>query len=127
MRRGLDALVAGAALAAATCGAAAHHSKAMFDEANPIELVGVVREFKFVSPHTLIVFEVKGEDNTPSTWSLEGNSPNSLVWSGWSNKTLKPGDELRITIEPLRSGAPGGAWSPSKVRFKDGSPIVTTH
>ena len=119
--------MAATALAATTCAVAAHHSSAMFDQAHPVELVGVVREFKFVSPHTLILLEVSEPDNPPAIWTLEGNSPNSLVWSGWSAKTLKAGDELRMVIEPLRSGAPGGAWKPSEVRFKDGSPIEVAH
>jgi hypothetical protein len=39
----------------------------------------------------------------------------------------KPGDELKLTVEPLRSGAPGGAWTVSKTKFKDGRPIVVSH
>jgi hypothetical protein len=49
-----------------------------------------------------------------------------LVRDGWSSKTLKPGDELKMTIEPLRSGAPGGSWNLSKTKFKDGRPIEVT-
>jgi hypothetical protein len=50
-----------------------------------------------------------------------------LVRDGWSSKTLKAGDELKMTIEPLRSGAPGGSWNVGKTKFKDGRPIVVTH
>jgi hypothetical protein len=39
----------------------------------------------------------------------------------------KPGDELKLTVEPLRSGAPGDAWTVSKTKFKDGRPIVVSH
>ena len=39
-------------------------------------------------------------------------------------ETLRPGDELRLVVEPLRSGAPGGAWNAKKARFRDGRPIV---
>lgn len=106
--------------------ARAHHSFAIFDQAHPIELVGVVEDFKFANPHTFIALQVKGEIARPVVWQLEGHSANSLRWSGWSPKSLKPGDQLRVTIEPLRSGAPGGAWSPSKVRFLDGSPVAST-
>jgi hypothetical protein len=104
--------------------AQAHHSIAMYDRQHPIELVGTVQDYKFTSPHTFIRLEVKGKDGTPVVWELEGNSPSSLTWDGWSSKTLKPGDELRVTIEPLRSGAPGGAWKPAATTFKDGKPIV---
>jgi hypothetical protein len=29
-----------------------------------------------------------------------------------------------MTINPLRSGAPGGAWQATQIKFKDGRPIV---
>jgi len=32
-----------------------------------------------------------------------------------------------MTIDPLRSGAPGGAWSVTKTKFRDGQPIVVSH
>ena len=51
----------------------------MFDRDHPIELVGTVQEFRFTSPHSYILLEVKGADANPVVWNLEGNSPNS--WS----------------------------------------------
>jgi hypothetical protein len=45
----------------------------------------------------------------------------------WSSQSLKPGDELRLTVEPLRSGAPGGGWHARNTTFKDGTPIVMNH
>ena len=126
MRRQLSILLLSTTLIA-TSGALAHHSFAMFDQENPVELDGVVREFKFTSPHTFIILVVRQEDGTAQTWSLEGGAPSALVRDGWSNKTLKPGDELKMTIEPLRSGAPGGSWNVGKTKFKDGRPIMVTH
>ena len=52
--------LAALALAAGTSAALAHHSFAMFDAEHPIEVTGVVKEFRFVSPHTLLILEVKG-------------------------------------------------------------------
>jgi hypothetical protein len=95
----------------------------MFDHEHPIELAGLVREYRFISPHVFIFLEIKGPDGQAVLWRLEGNSPNSLTWDGWSSQSLKPGDEIRMTVDPLRSGAPGGTWSPSRATFKDGKPI----
>ena len=125
MKRHFDAVLVSAVLVMTTNGAMAHHSVAMFDREHPIELVGAVQEYRFASPHTYILLAVKGADARTVVWSLEGNSPNSLSWDGWSSKTLRPGDQLRVTIEPLRSGAPGGAWKPSNIRFQDGSSVAT--
>jgi len=120
-------LIAGIGLVATTGATVGHHSIAMFDQAHPIQLVGIVRDFRFTNPHAFIVLEVTGQDARPVIWNLEGDSPNSLTWDGWSSKTLKPGDELQLTVEPLRSGAPGGVWHARKTRYKDGTPIVATH
>jgi hypothetical protein len=105
----------------------AHHSFAMFDQEHPIQLTGRVKEFRFVSPHTFIVLDVRESDGTSQLWNLEGGPPSFLSRDGWSSKTLKPGDEVQMTIDPLRSGVPGGAWNVNKVKYKNGDPIVVTH
>jgi hypothetical protein len=124
MRRQLGALLVGGALLAGAGTAPAHHSFAMFDQEHPIELEGTVQEFKFTAPHAFIILAVKQEDGRLETWSLEGVSPSALVREGWSRATLKPGDELKLIIAPLRSGAPGGAWVTQKIHFRDGKPVV---
>ena len=123
MRRQL-AVLASCAFVAASGAVSAHHSFAMFDQENPIELEGVVQEFKFTSPHSFIILQVRQQDGGTQLWSLEGGAPSALVRDGWSSKTLKPGDELQLTIEPLRCDAPGGSWSVSRTKFKDGRPIM---
>src|ERR1700747_1411877 len=104
-----------------------HHSFAMFDRDNQIDLEGVVREFRFTNPHTFIYLAVKQDDGSTVTWSLEGQSPGLLVREGWTSKTLKPGDELRMRIAPLRSGAPGGAWAADQISFRDGRVLGVSH
>ena len=125
MGRFSTALLAGVALIVTSGAVLAHHSFAMFDQEHPMELAGTVQEFKFTSPHTFVLLEVKGTDGSSTVWNLEGASPSALVREGWSSKTLKPGDELKMTIDPLRSGAPGGSWSEKKTNFSSGQPIVT--
>jgi len=124
MRRGLTALLVSGVFVLTSGVAIAHHSFAMFDQENPIELEGSVQEFKYTSPHTFILLQVKEKDGSTTVWNLEGGAPSNLVRDGWSSKSLKPGDEIRLMVEPLRSGAPGGAWNASKIKFKTGEPIV---
>ena len=125
MKTYLATMLVGAAFVGFTGMAIAHHSFAMFDQEHPQEVTGVVKEYKYTSPHSFIVLDIKDKDGNTEAWNLEGGSPSALARDGWNSKSLKPGDELRLTIEPLRSGAPGGAWSPKKASFKNGSPIVT--
>lgn len=124
MRHYFTALLLIGALTASGGAAQAHHSFAMFDQENLIELEGVVQEFRYTSPHSLIILVVKEKDGSTQAWSLEGAAPTALVREGWTNKTLKPGDELKMTIAPLRSGAPGGSWSAGKITYKDGRPVA---
>ncbi len=118
------AVLAGAMLAL-TCGAAsAHHSFAMFDALHPKQISGTVKEFRFVSPHTILVVTVKGEGGVEKDWILEGGAPGLQVREGMTSKSLKPGDEVIVTINPLHSGAEGGSYQPAQVKFKDGRPLV---
>jgi hypothetical protein len=126
MRLKTTALVAAAAIVSLAGTALAHHSFAMFDQEHPIELTGTVKEFKFTSPHTFILLEVKNGEET-EVWNLEGAAPGGLQRDGWSAKTLPPGTQLKMTIDPLRSGAPGGSWSVQKTKLLDGSPVAATH
>jgi len=123
-RHKLAAVLATGAFLALGGAAIAHHSYAMFDPDNPIDLAGVVQEFKFGSPHTFIILKVKDADGNFTSWSLEGLSATALVREGWSSKAIHPGDELIFTIAPLRSGAPGGAWNATKIKLPDGRPLV---
>ena len=120
MVRPLAMLLATGALALIAGPTLAHHSFAMFDRDNQVDLEGVVQEFRFVNPHTFIYLVVKQDDGSTVTWSLEGQSPSTLVRDGWTSKTLKPGDEIKMRIAPLRSGAPGGAFATNQINFRDG-------
>jgi hypothetical protein len=110
------------ALAAVAAPVAAHHSTAIYDSENPIELAGTVVEWQFVNPHVFIKLEVvDAATGDKKVWSLEGGNTAGLFRRGWTPNTLKAGDEIVITVRPLRSGAPGGNYS--NPRWADGTPI----
>ena len=120
MKSQFAALLVGAAFLAMGAPASAHHSFAMFDALHPKEISGTVREFRFVSPHTILIVTVKGDDGVEKDWILEGGAPGLQVREGLTSKSLKPGDEVTVTINPLHSGAEGGSYQPAQVKFKDG-------
>jgi Family of unknown function (DUF6152) len=126
MRRRLFAVLTGSAVIAMAGTAMAHHSFAMFDQENPIELEGIVQEFKYTSPHTFILLQVKGPDGSVTVWNLEGATPSALVRDGWSAKSIRAGDELKMKVAPLRSGAPGGQWTPEGTKYRDGKAVLVT-
>jgi len=119
--------LAGIAIAMSAIPAFAHHSFAMFDQEHPIDLVGVVKDWKYTAPHAFIILDVKDTDGSSQVWSLEGGAPSGLIRDGWTSKTLKPGDEVELKVDPLRSGAPGGSWNVNKIKMKGGAPVVATH
>ncbi len=102
----------------------AHHSFAMFDVEHPITISGIVKEFRWVSPHTILILTVMGDDGVATDWILEGGAPGLLAREGFTSHSLKPGDAVIATIRPLHSGAPGGAYEPAGVKFMDGRPVV---
>src|SRR4029078_7901566 len=123
MRLLTTAVLMGLAWATATAAVLAHHSFAMFDTEHPIEITGTVREFRWVAPHTVLIVEVKGQDGTLKNWTLEGGTPSLLRREGMTAASLKPGDEIVVRINPLRSGAPGGSYQAPQVKFNDGRPV----
>jgi hypothetical protein len=117
----------GGALIVTGDAALAHHSFSMFDYGSSIELDGTVEEFKFINPHVFIILKVKGKDGRVETWTLEGQPTPMLEREGWTRQTLKPGDQIRATVAPLRSGAAGGSWLPQGLSFRNGKAIAAGH
>lgn len=104
-------IVFGALGAAALAGpAGAHHSFAMFDRDTQMELTGTVKEFQWTNPHTWTQLEVVADDGSVTEWNIEGGSPNGLTRQGWKRNSLKPGDVVTLTINPLHNGRPGGSF-----------------
>ncbi|MEO7691228.1 MAG: DUF6152 family protein [Sphingomonas sp.] len=103
--------VAGAVLVLAAIPAVAHHSFAMFDQARTVKLSGTVTQFQWTNPHSFIELEVPAKGGGSEHWSIELNSPNNLTRQGWKRTSIKPGDKVTVTINPLRDGKKGGLFS----------------
>jgi hypothetical protein len=88
--------------------AQAHHSMAMFDATKTVTLTGTVREFEWTNPHAYIQLMVTQPNGANQEWSLEMGAPMYLYANGWRPGTLKAGQQIKVRINPLRSGAPGG-------------------
>ena len=91
-------------------GLLAHHSFTMFDMTKTVELEGTVKEFQWTNPHTFAWIEVPNKDGGMDVWGIEGMSPNYLGRRGWTKRTLKQGDKVKVTIYPLKDGQKGGTF-----------------
>jgi hypothetical protein len=120
----LSACLTGGALVMTGDSALAHHSFAVFEYGASIEIEGTVQEFKYINPHAFIILKVKGKDGRVETWTLEGQPTPMLEREGWTNRTLKPGDQIKARISPLRSGGTGGSWTPQELHFRDGKAVA---
>ena len=108
MRGAATMLVAAVAIAVP---ALAHHSFAMFDQTKRVVLKGKVTEFQWTNPHAFLEIDVPGARGAVTHWSIELNSPNNLTRQGWRRTSVKPGDQVSVTINPLRNGKPGGLFN----------------
>ena len=88
----------------------AHHSGAGVDRTRTVTITGIVKDFRWTNPHSWIDLEVTDAKGTASVWSVEMNPPPFLVRAGWKSTTLKPGDKVSVTLNPIRSGEPGGIF-----------------
>ena len=89
--------------------AAAHHSGAAYDMDHPKAMEGTVKTVNWTNPHITFVVESDAKDGEPAhTWLFEVSSPGVLTRSGWTKRSLQPGDHAVFHYAPLRDGNPGG-------------------
>lgn len=96
-------------------GVGAHHSGAMYDSARPITIRGEVRRLNWLNPHVMLIVNGAPAGQPVQDWLVEMSSPGVMTRSGWTKRSLKPGDKVTIEVSPLRSGAPGGGLRSARI------------
>ena len=86
----------------------AHHGAASFDTGKKVVLKGTVKEWLYSNPHCLLTIDVKGEDGKVTEWIAETQAPAVTYPAGYRKNSFKPGDQVTVKIEPLKSGQPAG-------------------
>jgi hypothetical protein len=91
----------------------AHHSFAMFDQGKLITLKGTVAEYYWINPHGHIILNVVAgpgvDPKTVGEWDIECASTSIMRLQGWSSATLKAGDQVTISGNPLKDGSKGAS------------------
>jgi hypothetical protein len=99
-----------------------HHSGAAYDTEHPQTLEGTVKTVNWTNPHITFVVEADAKDGKPAqTWVFEVSSPGVLTRSGWTKRSLQPGDHAIFHYAPLRDGSIGGFLM--KVNLPDGQEL----
>jgi uncharacterized protein DUF6152 len=86
----------------------AHHGNAAFDTGKKVTMKGTVTEWFWANPHCFLKFDVKDDTGNVAHWVAETNNAPDMIERGWSNKSFKPGDEITVTVEPVKNGKPVG-------------------
>ena len=84
--------------------AVAHHSESINDQDRLVTIRGSVTRFVFSNPHVQIYLDAKDEEGNEGQWIATGGNPGSMRRTGWSSKTLQPGEEITITGFPYKDG-----------------------
>lgn len=99
--------------------ATAHHSFAMFDKTKEKIIVGRVTRWAFNNPHTWLYIEAEDENGEMITWGFEGAAQIHAMRQGVNGTTFRPGEMVKVVMQPLVSGEPAGAMC--FVQKEDGS------
>ena len=106
-------LAAAAVILVASGTVSAHHSFAMFDQDKLITLKGSVAEWYWINPHGHIILKVDAapgvDPKSVGEWDIECASTNIMRLQGWSSTTLKAGDQITISGNPLKDGSKGAS------------------
>jgi len=109
MKTKIFGLVLGATLITLSTQAWAHHgTNASYDMSKTVTVKGTVTEFRWTNPHCAILLDVKDENGNVVNWAAETHPPAMLRAGGWSKDTLKPGDQVTLTLNPSKAGTPVG-------------------
>jgi hypothetical protein len=109
MKKNVSVIVLTAAVCLALAApVVAHHGAASFDNDKRLTLKGTVTEWIWANPHCFLKIDVKDESGTVKNWNLETGNPTDITSAGYRRTSFKAGEEVTVTIVPVKSGAPTG-------------------
>ncbi len=103
--------------------ASAHHGYAAYDMNQTLTLTGTVTEVALANPHSSLAFDVKDDKGNVTRWAIEFGQLRAVVAQGWTKETLKPGDEIKVSLRPAKNGVHVGVLA-GKIMFADGRPLT---
>jgi hypothetical protein len=85
-----------------------HHGGASFDNTKEVTVKGTVTEWLWANPHCFLKVEEKDASGAARIWNLEFGNPTDITSRGFSRRTFKVGDQITVSVTPVKSGAPVG-------------------
>ncbi len=99
----------------------AHHGAAQFDVGKKVMVKGTVTEWFWANPHCFLRFDVTGDNGEVVHWAVETQSGPNILPQGFTKQTFKVGDQVTVTLEPVKNGRPLGRLL--RVALADGSTL----
>ena len=103
-------LAAGALTFGVSAPALSHHSHSMFDHTQVVSVTGTVSAYTFRNPHIFLYVDVEAEGEMVHYW-IEMSNIQIMTRRGVGPKTFQVGDEVTVSMWPLKDGRPGGNYS----------------
>ena len=101
---------------------AAHHGAAGYDMDKELVMKGTVMEWLWANPHCFLKYDTTDDAGNVAHWAVEVSNPTDMAKRGWSKQSLKPGDEVTVTVRPAKNGAPVGQLL--KVGLPNGQTLI---
>ena len=87
----------------------AHHGRGnTYDGSTERSVTGTVTELAWRNPHVALYVEAKDEGGNLVTWGFEASNVSTMSREGWNRRIVRTGQEVTVTYNPARSGAPNG-------------------
>ena len=99
----------------------AHHSNANYAKTE-VTMKGTVVEYDWGNPHVIVIWDVKDDSGNTVRWTGDLASVSSLMADGMTKNSLKPGDDVIMTVYPAKAGTPFSVIS--QIRRGDGSIVL---
>jgi len=87
---------------------AAHHGYAAYDTDKKVTLKGTVTRWLWSNPHCLLQFDVTDDGGHVAHWITETENPSTMARAGWTEKSIKTGDQVTVNVLQVKNGNPVG-------------------
>ena len=86
----------------------AHHGYAAYDTDHKVTLKGTVTRWIWSNPHCMIQLDVTDDSGHVVHWIVETENPSTMSRAGWTDKSIKVGEQVTVTAVPVKNGNPAG-------------------
>ena len=88
--------------------ALAHHGYAAYETDRKVTVAGTVTGWFWANPHCVLQFDATDDKGQVVHWGAETENPTTMTRQGWTKESIKTGDQVTVTMLPVKNGKPIG-------------------